>query len=45
MVLTDNLWTTNSVAINQEGFDQEVDYYRFAVDPDSTEVSLCWTTS
>ena len=40
MVLTDNLWTTNSVAINQEGFDQEVDYYRFAVDPDSTEVSF-----
>ena len=38
--LTNQLWMTNTVAIKQDGFSEEIDYYRFVVDPAAEEVEF-----
>jgi subtilisin-like proprotein convertase family protein/subtilisin family serine protease len=38
--LTNQLWMTNTVAIKQDGFPEEMDYYRFVVDPAAEEVEF-----
>ena len=40
MDLQSSIWTTNSVAVNQEGFPEEIDYYRFLIDPAAEEVAF-----
>jgi hypothetical protein len=40
ITLENNLWRTNTVAIKQPDFPQEIDYYRFVVDPASEEVTF-----
>jgi subtilisin family serine protease/subtilisin-like proprotein convertase family protein len=40
ITLENNLWRTNTVAIKHPDFPQEIDYYRFVVDPAAEEVTF-----
>ncbi len=40
ITLENNIWRTNTVAVNQPDFPQEIDYYRFVVDPAAEEVTF-----
>lgn len=40
ITLESNIWRTNTVAIKQPDFPQEINYYRFVVDPAAEEVTF-----